>query len=318
MIAWWQLPAAVALDLLVGDPPWLPHPVVIIGRAVSLLERRLRPLAVTPRRARMAGIVLTLTTVAGTYGVTWGLLALAGRIAPWLGTALETWLLATALAARGLDEAAGRVSRALRGGDLPAARQFLSHLVGRDTDRLDAREVARGVVESVAENTSDGVVAPLLFGLLGGAPLALAYKAVNTLDSMVGYKDERYLHLGWASARLDDLANLIPARLSGLLLVLAAGLSGHDWRRAWLAMWRDAPVHPSPNGGYPEGAVAGALGIRLGGLNYYHGKPEYRAVLGADGAPCTPASIPGAVRLMYLAVGCLVLVSAGVLYLVRA
>lgn len=289
MIPWWLPLAAFAVDAALGDPAWLTHPVVLMGRAIRRLEFWLP-------RSRAGGVALALLLPALAYGCTSGLIWLAGRLHPWLGAGLAVWLFATCLAARSLAEHALAVWRPLLAGDLAEARRKLSWIVGRDTHRLDEGEIARGAVETVAESTCDGVIAPLFWGLIGGAPLAMAYKAVNTLDSMVGHKDERYIHFGWASARLDDLANLAPARLSALLIALV-GLSP----RALSTALREARRHPSPNSGWPEAAMAGLLGVQLGGLNYYDGEPELRAYMGQPLRPLAGADIPRSVRVMYLA-----------------
>lgn len=289
---------AFALDAAVGDPRWLTHPVVLMGRAVRWLERRLP-------RTRPGGAVLALTLVTLSYGITWGLIHAAARLHPWLGAAVQAWLLSTTFAARSLAEHAFAVLQPLARGDLGEARQKLSWIVGRDTDRLAPPEITRGAVETVAESTCDGVIAPLLWGVVGGAPLAMAYKAANTLDSMVGHKDEQYLHFGWASARLDDLLNLIPSRLSALLLAIG-GLS----LRALRIAWRDAGKHLSPNSGWPEAAMAGILGVQLGGLNYYDGVPEERAHMGEPLRPLAPGDIKAAVRLMYTAAVVAVIIGA--------
>lgn len=293
MTPWWLILAAFAVDAAAGDPRWLTHPVVYMGRATEGLERRLRR---TGLPLRPAGVLLTLTLVVGAWAVTWVLIRAAGAVHPWLGAAVHVWLFSTTLAARSLAEHAMAVWRPLVAGDLSQARERLSWVVGRDTDRLAPSEIVRGAVETVAESSCDGVIAPLFWGMVGGAPLAMAYKAANTLDSMVGHKDERYLEFGWASARFDDLLNLIPARLSAGLLALAA-LSP----RALATAWRDARKHPSPNSGWSEAALAGALGVQLGGLNYYDGVPEQRALMGEPLRGLEPGDIPRTVRLMYLA-----------------
>jgi adenosylcobinamide-phosphate synthase len=289
-VTWWLPVAAFAVDAAVGDPRWLTHPVVWMGRAINRLEAWLRA---TRLPARAAGVVLAATMVAGAWAVTWSLIRAAALLHPWLGTAVEVWLFSTTLAARSLAEHALAVWRPLVAGDLAAAREKLSWIVGCDTAQLDEAEVVRGAVETVAESTCDGVIAPLCWGLVGGAPLAMAYKAANTLDSMVGHKDERYLLFGWASARLDDLLNLVPARLSALLLALAAGSFS-----ALKTALRDARKHPSPNSGWPEAAVAGALGVQLGGVNHYDGVPEQRALMGDAARPLRPADILAATRYM--------------------
>lgn len=289
---WWIVLAAIAVDAAVGDPRWLPHPVVLMGRVATRLEAWLRRSRL-PLKA--AGVVLALALSAGSWAAARWLIRLASLAHPWLGVALEVWLFSTTLAARSLAEHALAVWRPLRAGDLEEARRCLGWIVGRDTETLDEVEISRAAVESVAESTCDGVIAPLFWGLIGGAPLAMAYRAANTLDSMVGHRDERYLEFGWASARLDDLLNLIPARLSALLLA-AAALS----RRSLSTALRDARLHPSPNSGWPEAAMAGALGVRLGGLNHYGGVAEERARLGDPLRPLEPRDIVRSVRIMCL------------------
>ena len=290
----WYLPlAALAVDAAVGDPARLPHPVALMGRVIVWAEPRLRR---TRLPLRAAGVLLALLLPVAAWGLTWGLIRLAAALHPWLGVAAEVWLLSTCLAARSLADHALAVYRPLKAGDLSEARRRVAHIVGRDTAGLDAAEVTRATVETVAESTCDGVIAPLFWGLVGGAPLAMAYKAANTLDSMVGHRNERYLEFGWASARLDDLVNLAPARLSALLLALA-GLSPKALRIAL----RDAPRHPSPNSGWPEAAMAALLRVQLGGLNHYGGRPERRAHMGDPLEMLQPGHIVQAVRWMWLA-----------------
>ncbi|ABB30729.1 cobalamin biosynthesis protein CobD [Geobacter metallireducens RCH3] len=298
---------AVLLDLLFGDPRWLPHPVVAIGKLITVLEKFLRRLVTNER---VGGVLLLLLAVGITAGAAWGAVRGASLVHPLAGVVVSALLGWTCLAARSLHGESKRVADALVRGDLPEARRYLSFIVGRDTAGLSEPEVWRGAVETVAENTSDGVIAPLLFFMIGGAPLALAYKAVNTLDSMVGYKNERYLHFGWASARSDDLANLIPARLTGLLMTLAAPLAGLSGRGAWRIMLRDGRNHSSPNSGIPEAAAAGALGVQLGGTNVYFGKPVAKPTIGDPLKPLDATAWRGTVRLMYGAECLLVLLAA--------
>nr|WP_246551679.1 adenosylcobinamide-phosphate synthase CbiB [Geobacter hydrogenophilus] len=296
--------AAVLLDLLFGDPRWLPHPVVAIGKLIAVLEKLLRRLVTNER---VGGVLLLLLVVGITAGAAWSLVNGAALIHPVAGAVVSAILGWTCLAARSLHGESRLVADALMKGDLPEARRYLSYIVGRDTAELPEPEIWRGAVETVAENTSDGVIAPLLFLMVGGAPLALAYKAVNTLDSMVGYKNERYLRFGWAAARFDDLANLAPARLTGLLMALAASLVGLSGINAWRIMLRDGRNHSSPNSGIPEAAAAGALGVRLGGTNVYFGKPVAKPTIGDPLNPLDSAAWRGAVRLMYGAEGLLLL-----------
>jgi len=287
---------AVLLDWLLGDPRWLPHPVVGIGRLIAGLEWQLRRVVASER---LAGVLLVLLTVGITTACGWVLLRGAQLLHPWAGTLVAVLLSWTCLAARSLHQESRRVVDALANGDLPAARDWLGRIVGRDTAQLGEPELWRGTVETVAENSSDGVIAPLLCLLLGGPLLALAYKAVNTLDSMVGYKNERYLRFGWASARLDDLVNWLPARLTGLLMVLVAPLVGLSAGGAWRIMRRDGRRHSSPNAGIPEAAAAGALGVQLGGTNVYFGQPVAKPTLGEPLRPLDGTAWRGAVRLMY-------------------
>ncbi|VDY64049.1 cobalamin biosynthesis protein [Shimwellia blattae] len=253
------------LDLIIGDPQRWPHPVRWIGSMITHMQRQIREHCHTPESLRWGGGLLWVFVV----GITWlaaaTLLRVASHIHPWLGWVVEVWMIFTTLAGRCLSDVAREVGQALRHGSLAQSREKLSWIVGRDTSELEAPQITRAVVETVAENTVDGVIAPLFFLLLGGAPLAMAYKAVNTLDSMVGYKNARFRDIGMVSARMDDVANLIPARLSWLLLSIAAGLSGLNARRALATGWRDRYQHSSPNCGWPEATVAGALGSGLAG-----------------------------------------------------
>jgi adenosylcobinamide-phosphate synthase len=310
--------AAVTLDLVIGDPPRLPHPVVGMGAVIAWLERAWN--RGSPRARRVKGALMTALVVAGTGWLAWAAIALLARIHPWLGWLAEGWLLASCLAIRGLRDAALAVAAPLANGDLSAARRALSMIVGRDTAELAEPEIARGAVETVAENTVDGITAPLFFALLGGAPLALAYKAVNTLDSMVGYRSERYRDFGRASARLDDVANWLPARLTALTLWLGAlwlgarESAGLHARGALAATRREAPSHPSPNSGWPEAMVANLLGVQLGGTNHYRGEVSERARLGVPHEPLGAIHIPAAIRLMHGGwLGFLALLAAAVL-----
>ncbi len=281
--------AALLADALYGEPPEGVHPTCLMGRAVLVFEGRALALKGT-RRERLAGLFLALILPAISFVLARGAL----RLAPHgLRRPFEVALLSTALSMRGLGRAALAVERELESGDLVAARACVGRFVGRDTAHLSANEAARAAVESVAENTSDGVVAPMLYGLLFGAPGALAYRAINTVDSMVGYTSPRYRHLGWAGARLDDLANLAPARLT-VLAVAGASLSP---ARVLRAARLYGPLSSSPNAGYAEAAFAGALGLRLGGTNTYGGVERRGAVLG-EGRPPGVDDIGRAVALM--------------------
>ncbi len=272
----YQILAALALDLLIGDPRWLPHPVRIIGGFAAFLEAPLRRLA--PPRA--AGIAAALTVILATASVSWGMVYLAGRFHPLAGDAVSILLLYTAFAARDLGDHGRNVLRALRSGDLAEARRRVSWMVGRDTQSLNEKEITRAAVESVAENTVDGVMAPLFYAAIGGPVGAMVYKAVNTLDSTFGYRNERYAEFGWASARIDDAANYVPARLAVPLIAAAAMILNLRPGNAFRTALRDGRNHPSPNSGWSEAAFAGALGVRLGGPVLRKGKPEEMPFLG--------------------------------------
>ncbi|NIC07395.1 adenosylcobinamide-phosphate synthase CbiB [Billgrantia bachuensis] len=311
------LVGAILLDLAFGDPRWLPHPVVAMGRLIDTLECRWN--LGSSRARRLKGFMLTGSVVAIVFASTWATLAVLAWLHPWLGLAGELLLLASALAIKGLRDAAMAVATPLARGDLVEARRAVAMIVGRDTESLDEAGITRATVETVAENSVDGITAPLFWALLGGAPLALAYKAVNTLDSMVGYRSERYAEFGYASARLDDLANWVPARLTALAMWLAAltvpGARRHD---ALAATWRDAPAHPSPNAGWPEAMMASLLGVQLGGTNHYGGRISERALLGEPCEPLRVAHIGRAVRHMHGAWIVCFLLMAGLIGVWRA
>ena len=272
--------SAYILELILGDPQWFPHPVRIIGRLISFLEHFFRRLGSSPLGLKVFGILLVVVVLSITWFTTYYLIRLTGDLFWAAGIACSVFLGYTTLATRDLHVETRKVLQALAGGDIPRARKELSFLVGRDTAHLDEPEILRALVETIAENTSDGVIAPLFYLALGGPPLALTYKAINTLDSMVGYKNERYRNLGWASAKLDDAANFIPARLSGLIIVLSSFLLRGPWRNSLGILWRDRRKHESPNSAWPEAAMAGALGVQLGGLNSYFGQPSLKPFIG--------------------------------------
>lgn len=288
---------ALLLDLTIGDPHWLPHPVVAIGRLIHVLDSRLR---CNWLNERFAGVLLLLLVVASAAGATWFLLQALASLLPLAGTVAAIIVSSTCLAARSLHKESDRVASALLAGDLPLARRKLSMIVGRDTDLLDEADIWRAVVETVAENTSDGIIAPLFWLTIGGPVAAMAYKAVSTLDSMVGYRNRRYLHLGWASARMDDLLNYIPARLSAVLLVVAAPLLGYPVFETARITLRDRLKHPSPNSGHPEAAAAGALGVRLGGSSSYCGVSSWKEYIGDRRQPLDERAYRGMIKLMYI------------------
>lgn len=290
---------ALVLDSLIGDPRTGWHPVVLVGNLIAGLEKILLRAPASPGRKRLAGLLLVVAVLALTYAAAWGLVAALAGLHPLgylIGSAI---LLSFAISPRSLAEAGREIQRLLEAGDLEQARQKVGWIVGRDTARLDTPEITRATVETVAENIVDGIIAPLFYAALGGAPLAMLYRAVNTLDSMVGYKNDKYRDFGLVAARTDDVFNYIPARITGLLIVAAAFILGYDARGAAGAIWRDAAKHPSPNSGIPEAGVAGALGVELGGLNYYGGSASLRARMGRPDNILAPAHIARTIKIMY-------------------
>jgi adenosylcobinamide-phosphate synthase len=271
------------LDLAIGDPRWFPHPVVLMGKFISSGERFLW--SGKASRDFVSGMVLSLTLIALVVGATWALVYALTFLPPLIAFVLTVALASTTLATRGLLDAVTKIETPLRSGNLVKARENLAQIVGRDTAALNQDKVLRASLESLAENTSDGIVAPLFYLFLGGIPLAMAYKTVNTLDSMIGYRTERYLYFGKFAARLDDAANFVPARLTSLLMVIATLLVRLNAGLAIRVLRRDHANHLSPNAGYPEAALAGALGIRLGGPSVYFGKEVWKPYLGDDLTP---------------------------------
>nr|WP_281382963.1 adenosylcobinamide-phosphate synthase CbiB [Dissulfurirhabdus thermomarina] len=296
--------AAVLLDLALGDPRWLPHPVRLMGRLIARGEAAARRLPLPPR---WQGAVLAGGLVAAAWGAGALLPALAGAVHPDLRTGTEALLLFYCLALRSLAAEAGAVRKALEAGGLAEARRRLSRIVGRDTAELGPEDVARAAVESVAENTVDGFLSPLCYAALGGPALALAFKMASTLDSMVGYRDERYREFGTAAARLDDLANFLPARAAAWLAAAAAPLVGAARPEKVLRVVRmDAATSDSPNSGFPEAAFAAALGVRLSGPARYRGRLVERPYILPEGREPGPRDIRRAVRLMGLVAACAV------------
>ena len=288
------------LDLLIGDPHWLYHPIRLVGALISALEKLLRGVFPNNKNGELTAGVFLLSLTAGiTTGCAWGLLYLAGRIHPWVRFVLETVMCYQLLATKALKDETMKVYTALSQGDLKQARYAVSMVVGRDTEVLDETGVTKAAVETVAENASDGVIAPLLFLAIGGAPLGFFYKAVNTMDSMVGYKNDKYLYFGRAAARFDDVLNYIPARLSGALMSAAASFCGLDAGNAWKIFLRDRRNHSSPNSAHTEAAAAGALHIQLAGNAYYFGKLYEKPTIGDPDRPVEYEDIRRVNRLLY-------------------
>lgn len=296
--------AALALgfiiDCVVGDPHGLPHPVVGIGKLISFLEKHLRQFfPKTKSGEKAAGTLLWVLVVCVSTSLPLGILHFARRLSPWLGLGLESLMCWQILAAQSLKSESMNVYKALKSGDLPASRYAVSMIVGRDTEHLDELGVARAAVETVAENTSDGVIAPMLYLALGGAPLGFAYKAVNTMDSMLGYVEPPYRNIGLVPAKMDDIFNFIPARLSALLMLTAGWFLRLDVKNGWRIFRRDRFNHASPNSAQTESVCAGLLGLRLAGDAWYHGCLHKKKFIGDPLREITIEDISRACRLMY-------------------
>jgi adenosylcobinamide-phosphate synthase len=296
----YQMLIAVALDLLLGDPRWLPHPVRGIGRLAARFESASRCLLGS---TRTAGLCAAMATYIVTGGAAWALIHLATLVHPLAGAAASVLIIYTTIASRDLARHSMAVYRSLTADDLAEARRRVAAIVGRDTDCLDQAGVVRAAVESVAESTVDGVTAPLLFAAIAGPVGAIVYRAINTLDSMFGHQDDRYRQFGWAAARVDDLANYVPARLTAPLICAAALLLRLRPGLAVQTLIRDGRKHASPNAGLTEAAMAGALGVQLGGTNHYDGQPLVKPTIGDAIDPLGPRDIRRANALMFVAAG---------------
>ena len=299
---WTAVLCGFLLDCLLGDPEKMPHPVIWMGKAISRLEKWLRRhLPQTPKGERTGGRILAFTLPVGTLVISGGLCWLFWWIHPLLGLALQILWCWQALAMRCLAKESRNVYRSLKTEGLEAGRNAVARIVGRDTAQLSEQGVIKATVETVAENFSDGVLAPLLYMLIGGAPLALAYKAINTMDSMVGYKNDKYLHFGRAAAKLDDVANYIPSRISALLWIVASPLAGGSLKNAWKIWRRDRRNHASPNSAQTESACAGSLGIQLAGPASYFGKRLEKPYIGDAVREIEPEDILRTNRIMIAA-----------------
>lgn len=305
------------LDLILGDPHSLPHPICLIGNFISFLERNLRKiLGFSNNGLLIGGGVMVFLVISTCFAVPYALLYLAGMVNPWLAFALETLMFYQIFATKCLRDESMKVYYALQKGDLDEARLMLSWIVGRDTKNLSEAEVTKGAVETIAENTADGIIAPMFYMFLGGAPLAFLYKGINTMDSMVGYKNEKYLYFGRCAAKLDDVANFIPARITGLLMIAAAYFLNLDVQGAWKTFWRDRYNHLSPNSAMTESVAAGALNIQLGGGHFYFGKWVHKDTIGDDIRPVKAEDIVATNNLLYMT-AILSLILFTLIYLLR-
>jgi len=292
--------AAILIDTFLGDPRSSLHPVVMIGNCIAFWERKLLNPRYSHTLKTITGMLLVILVLGITYSITWWILKLLSQIHPWaefLGGAL---LLSLTISPNSLAKAGNEIYHYLVSGDLKQARFKVGWIVGRDTDKLTVPEITRATVETIAENIVDGVISPLFYFIVGGVPLAFLYRAVNTLDSMVGYKNDKYKDFGMCAARVDDLFNYIPARLTALFILLATIVLRFNFIGASKAIWKDAKKHPSPNSGLSEAAVAGALGICLGGLNFYGGIASQRAYMGEAKVPLIPIHIKQTIHIMYI------------------
>lgn len=309
------LPLAFTLDLLFGDPRWISHPVQWIGRLARFSEERLRR---TRLPLRLAGVLAVIIVAGGSAAFCWLLIATASHLHRVAGLAVSIYLLYSSFAVRSLGDHAGAVQAALEAGDKELAREKVALMVGRDTAFLDEGGIALAATESVAENTVDGVTAPLFYALLFGPVGAIAYKAINTLDSTFGYKNERYLEFGWASARLDDAANYLPARLTVIAVAVAAVIGKLRFFDIFKSVWKGARLHASPNAGYPESAFAGALGVTLGGERSYGGEIHQVPLLGVKPGQCNPLIIRQSIALMWMTAVLFLLSGIGIRLLIQS
>ena len=293
--------AGFILDLIFGDPHWLPHPICLIGNLIGFLEKNLRRLLAPGKTALLLGGALMVVIVLSlSYAVPYAVLMLAEQVNPWLRFALETVMFYQIFATKCLRDESMKVYTALHNNDLADARVKLSWIVGRDTKELTAEEVTKGAVETVAENTADGIIAPMFYMFIGGAPLAFLYKGINTMDSMVGYKNDKFLYFGRCAAKLDDVANFIPARITGILMILASYFLNMNAAGAWKIFWRDRYNHLSPNSAMTESVTAGALNIQLGGDHYYFGKLVHKDTIGDNIRPVVAEDIVAVNNLLYM------------------
>jgi adenosylcobinamide-phosphate synthase len=291
--------AALLIDILVGDPRSCMHPVVMIGNCISFFERKLLQVQHSSVLKKLNGMLLVMLVLGITYGIIWLVMGLLTNIHPWVAFLGGALLLSFTISPNSLAKAGNEIYQYLMDANITQARFKVGWIVGRDTANLDVGEVTRATVETIAENIVDGIISPLFYFAIGGVPLAFLYRAVNTLDSMVGYKNDRYGDFGMFAARVDDVFNYIPARITAMLLLLAAIVLRFNISGIITTIWRDAAKHPSPNSGFSEAGVAGALGIRLGGLNYYGGIASKRAYMGEPHNPLAPVHIKQTVHIMY-------------------
>ncbi|MGB3367274.1 MAG: adenosylcobinamide-phosphate synthase CbiB [Acidaminobacteraceae bacterium] len=288
------------LDLIFGDPYVMPHPVVYIGRAISNLEKVFRKLFKSEKALKYAGFLFTFIIVVGTYVIYFYILKVSRIVSPIFASILEVFMIYQIFATRCLANEGNKLYKTLKDGDLEESRKWISYLVSRDTETMNKEDIVKATIETISENIIDGIISPLFFIIIGGPPLAMAYKAANTLDSMVGYKNDKYYNFGYASAKFDDLLNYIPARLSSVLVVVSAFLLKLNYKASFKILIRDRNNHSSPNSAYSEAATAGALNIQLGGKASYFGHTEIKPTMGDYIETPAPKHIKDTIRIMYV------------------
>jgi len=289
---------AMSIDFIIGDPYWFPHPIIYIGKLISFLDKKVRELCLAPRALKIGGGVIVIIVALVCFLVPFMVLKLTEGI-PLLHHTLNIIILWTTLAARCLHKEGIKIYHSLKNNDLEDARLKLSYIVGRDTKELTKLEIIRADVETIAENTSDGVIAPLLFAMIGGAPLAMFYKGINTMDSMLGYMNEKYRYIGFFPAKTDDVVNYLPARITGIIMCIVSAVEKGNIFESFRIMLRDRKNHKSPNCGYPESAVAGALKIQIGGINRYFGEISFKPTIGDKTRELSLSNIVDTIKLMY-------------------
>lgn len=310
-----QIIAAFILDLIVGDPQWRLHPVRLIGKSINCLEYLLRKL---PLPERLKGVFLTLGVVLGVYMITYEIMFYSKQCNRVCEAITGCVIIYFAISIKSLSDEAKKVIFSLRADDLKNARSMLSRIVGRDTTNLNKEQIIRACIETVAESCVDGILAPLFYCFIGGPVAAMAYRAVNTLDSMVGYKNEKYRKVGWASARLDDIANYIPARLSAVFIPAASFLCGYGFSKSLRIAFREGGNHESPNSGIPEAAFAGALEVQLGGPSTYEGEVVAKPYIGVNKKQITLKSLEIALRLMVVTSVLFLISGIGLILIIRS
>ena len=307
---------AVVLDLLIGDPYWFPHPVIYIGKLISTLDKFARKICKSNMQFKAFGGVIVVVVAFFSFLLPFIILKISSEVF-WLYHILNIILLWTTIATKCLHKEGIKVYDSLAKNDINDARVKLSYIVGRDTRTLSEYEIIRADVETIAENTADGVIAPILYAIMGGAPLAMMYKGINTMDSMLGYMNEKYKYIGFFPAKTDDVFNFIPARITGVLICLSAPLVGGNITQSIKVMLRDRKNHKSPNCAYPEGAAAGAMRVQLGGTNVYFGEKMYKPTIGNKIKGLSKEHIVDTIKLMYGAMFYLIILYLILMYFWR-